>query len=183
MTRVFLTLERSIKGKLGFRIKRKALIGSCLFISIMNVPAALAATSGSSFRGFQFGNISAVGSGSQMSFSGEVAWTPVLSLTQSVDLRMNFGGSLFKGTYDTNFYVGDAAAVLTYNFTSLSFGVGGGAEYWDTYGTYPLGRALILWRFAGHFLWMFDRFYMGYSYLMTPNSPTHLGQAGFGITL
>lgn len=119
--------------------------------------------------------------------SGELSWTPEVRLSSKYGVLLSLGASYFKGdnlvtNETTSFPLIDAGVLFSFSPNSLKpmgFELGGGAQSWVGFGTYPMVAGNVYYKkFFG-----FERFFMGYELVLAPLNTTHMFKVGVGFSL
>lgn len=133
---------------------------------------------------FQLGALEALQTpGTANSFSGLLTWSPEFSLTDSLAVRGQFGGSLLAAAPSGTFVMLTYQALLEYGITSsLLIDAGGGYQTWlNNGGSAPVGTGAVAFRPAGKIFGLIERIFAQYSYFALSLATTHEIVVGVGF--
>ncbi|MCM2277374.1 MAG: hypothetical protein NDJ89_04805 [Oligoflexia bacterium] len=115
-------------------------------------------------------------------YSGQLGWNPSYLLSESLTLRGNVGGSVFKGALAEKFLVLDFGALAGYAISpALEAELGAGIQNWSSRGTWFCATGTVSWNFEQRLLNLVDRVFAGYSRVFQTSASNEF-RLGIGIS-
>lgn len=133
---------------------------------------------------FRLNQVTALQSGGNSSFSGEISWNPAIRLWRNFSLLGNFGLSEYKNQYGSDILILEYQALASLALGRWSLEAGAGAQRWDDTGnSYLALSGNILYRLGSPIWHVLDQVFFGYTSVSIPTYSTQVFKIGVVVDL